>query len=454
MNSRNNLTAVLLTWSACCGLTSSVTAENWNQFRGPRAGQVTAAELPLEWAADQNIAWQTRLSGVAWSQPVVWGDRIFVTTAESDKQPRPDPNDRGPGFNRFALLVGGVNLEPPKINYRWKVLCVDAENGQTLWERVAREGEPTIKTHPNNTYASETPVTDGERVITYFGMTGVYCYDMEGNLVWSKDLGAFPTQFGWGTGSSPLLVDDLVYIQCDNDTASFLVALDKRTGDERWRVERDEKSNWSTPYLWTNTLRRELVTAGGNAVRSYDPETGEQLWSMKGSGRTATTPVAGDELLYVDTYDRLTGTSGVLAAIRPGGKGDISLAKSETAGTHVAWSVRLRGTRTASPVVSHDCLYVLGQGGGIVHCINARSGEEHYRKRIPDAAAFTASPLVHGGNVYCLDEEGRSTVIAAGPELKVLHTNALGEMCWASPAVVGNRLLIRTVDHLFCVGSD
>lgn len=415
---------------------------------------MTAAELPLEWSADRNIAWRVRLPGVAWSQPVASGSRIFLTTAETDAQPRPNPNDRGPGFNRFALLVGGVDLEPPKVNYRWKVLCLDASSGQTLWERVAREGPPTIKTHPNNTYASETPVTDGERVITYFGMTGVYCYDLEGKLEWSKDLGSFPTQFGWGTGSSPLLAADLVYIQCDNDTASFLVALDKRTGDERWRVERDEKSNWSTPYLWTNKLRRELVTAGGNAVRSYDPATGELLWSLKGSGRTATTPVAGDELLYVDTYDRLTGTSGVLVAIRPGGKGDISPTKNATTSEHIAWSERLRGTRVASPVVCGDFLYVLGQGGGIVHCFNAQTGEEHFRKRIPDAAAFTASPLAHRGNVYCLDEAGRTTVIAAGPELTVLHTNVLGEMCWASPAVVGNRLLIRAVDHLYCIGDD
>jgi outer membrane protein assembly factor BamB len=392
--------------------------------------------------------------GVAWSQPIVWGERIFVTTAEAEQQPKPDPKNSGPGVSRFALLFGGVSQEPPDVIYRWKVLCLDAASGKTVWEKVAREGRPTIRIHPNNTYASETPVTDGERIIAYFGMTGVYCYDLEGNLLWDKELGVFPTQFAWGTGSSPLMSGDLVYIQCDNDKASFLVALDKTTGDERWRVERDEKSNWSTPYIWTSNIRRELVTAGGKSIRSYNPKTGELLWSMAGNGRSATTPIGNNELLFVDSYDRLTGNSGIFAAIRPGAAGDISLKPRETNNSHVAWSVRLSGTRVASPIICEDSIYVLGQGGGIVHCLNAQTGQELYRKRLPDSAGFTASPLANSGKIYCLDQNGLTTVIEAGPELKVLASNSLAEMCWASPAVAGDRLLIRTVDHLYCIGHQ
>jgi outer membrane protein assembly factor BamB len=392
-------------------LVRPATAENWNQFRGAHAGIVGDAELPTEWAADKHVVWKVLVPGVGWSQPVVWGERIFITTAEATNQPKPDPNNRGPGVSGFAMLFGGASQEPPKTTYRWKVLCLDAATGETVWEKPARDGRPTIKIHTNNTYASETPVTDGERLIAYFGMTGVYCYDLDGNLVWEKDLGAYPTQFGWGTGSSPLLHDELVYIQCDNDKASFLVALDKHTGDEAWRVDREEKTNWSTPYLWNNKLRSELVVAGGSSIRSYDPKSGELLWSMKGNGRTATTPTGSEELLYVDSYDRLTGNNGIFAAIRPGAMGDISLKARETTNEHIAWSVRLRGARIASPILSQGCIYVLGQGSGIVHCLDAQTGQEHYRKRLPGAAGFTASPLAHDEKVYCLDQNGMTSVI-------------------------------------------
>ncbi len=352
-------------------------------------------------------------------------------------------------------MLFGTDQVPPKESYRWKVMCLNAATGETIWEQTAREGRPTIKIHPSNTYASETPVTDGERVIAYFGMTGVYCYDLAGNSNWKKDLGTYPTQYGWGTGSSPLLFGDRVYIQCDNDKASFLVALEKETGDELWRVERDEKSNWSTPYIWKNKVRTELVTAGGNQVRSYDPATGDLLWFMKGNGRTATTPSGDEELLYVDSYDRLTGGTGVFAAIRSGASGDISLAGKETSNPHVAWSVPLRGQRVASPTIYRDCVYVLEQNTGIVRCLNAATGDEHFRTRLPEASGFTASPLANDGKIFCLDQNSRNFVMEAGPELKLIATNTLdGEMCWASPAVVGDRLLIRTVDQLYCIGHE
>jgi outer membrane protein assembly factor BamB len=435
-------------------LASSAAAENWAQFRGGTSGIVEDAQLPVEWSLDKRIVWKVPLPGVGWSQPVVWDDKIFITTAETETQTKPAPGARGPGISGFAMLFG-TDQEPPKESYRWKVMCLDAATGKTVWEKTAREGRPTIKIHPSNTYASETPVTDGERVIAYFGMTGVYCYDLAGNLIWNKDLGAYPTQFGWGTGSSLLLFGDRLYIQCDNDQASFLVALDKKSGDELWRVERDEKSNWSTPYLWKNKVRTELVTAGGKQIRSYNPETGDLLWFMKGNGRTATTPTGNDELLYVDSYDRLTGGTGIFAAIRPGASGDISLTGKETSNSHVAWSVPLRGQRVATPLIYRDCVYVLEQNTGIVRCLNAATGEEHFRKRLPEASGFTASPLANDGKIFCLDQHSRNFVIDAGPELKLVATNSLnGEMCWASPAVAGNCLLIRTVDQLYCIARE
>ena len=433
--------------------TRPVAAENWSQFRGPNGGVVKDANLPVEWTKDKLVLWKASIPGIAWSQPVVWGDKVFITTAVTDQPTKPNPLEGGPGISRFEIFFG-ASQKPPEVNYQWKLLCLDAATGNVVWEKTAREGRPTIRIHLNNTYASETPVTDGERVIAYFGMAGVYCYDLDGNLLWEKDLGAYPMQFGWGTGSSPLLFEDYVYIQCDNDKESFLVALDKESGEQVWRTPREEKSNWSTPYIWKNSVRTELVTAGGSQMRSYDPKSGELLWSMKSSGRTATTPVAANELLYVDSYDRLTGGSGTLAAIRPGASGDISLSGKETASDHVAWSLRLRGQRVASPLVCNDCLYVLEQNSGIVRCLDAQSGEEHYRQRLPGARGFTASPIGNGNKVYCIDQNGMTTVLEAGSEFNAIATSELGEMCWASPAVVGDRLLIRTLDHLYCIGSQ
>jgi outer membrane protein assembly factor BamB len=420
----HRLATLIVGFSVACSFTARANAENWSQFRGADAsGVVREAKLPLEWGTDKQILWKIELPGVGWSQPIVWADKIFVTTAESDQQTKPDPKNKGAGFSGFADFIsrGTVSIPPPDVNYRWKMLCLEAASGKTVWEKVAREGRPTIHIHDNNTYASETPVTDGERVIAYFGMTGLYCYDLSGNQLWTRDLGTHRMQFGWGTGSSPMLFGDNVYLQCDNDEKSFLVALDKHTGKDVWRVERDEQSNWATPYIWTNKLRTELVTAGGKQMRSYDPKTGELFWSMNGSGRTATTPIGDAELLYVDSYDRLTGSGGVIAAIRPGASGDISLKPTESSNAQVAWSVPVKGGyRMASPAICQGCVYVLEQHSGIVRCLDAKTGAEHYRKRLPDAAGFTASPIVSGDKVYCVDQNCKTHVIEAGAELLVL----------------------------------
>ncbi len=439
----------------------AIAAENWTQFRGP-AGDGVALNCapPTEWGPEHNLRWKTKIPGVGWSQPIVWGNRVFLTTAVSDEQAKPSPENNGPGIGGFSFGGGGAGknagglfeVEPPEATYRWQVLCIDAEHGQALWEQTPREGRPTIHIHPNNTYASETPATDGERVIAHFGMTGVYCYDLEGKPLWNKELAAYPTQFGWGTGSSPVLWDDRVLLQCDNDQESFLVALDKRTGDELWRIARDEKSNWSTPYLWTNRVRTELVTAGGGMMRSYDPRSGKLLWEMKGQGRTSITPVGDEELLYVDSADRLMGIRSRIHAIRAGAKGDISLTRKEDSSEFVAWSAKLSASHLASPLLLDGRLYLLEQSA-IAHCYDAQTGEELERQRLPGASGFVASPLAASGRIYCLDQTGATLVLQPGDKLEVLATNTLEEMCWATPAVAGNRLLLRGVEHLYCVGE-
>lgn len=437
-------------------LSGVAAGENWPQFRGPHASGIwSATTLPVEWGPDKNVAWKVTIPGAGWSQPIVWGDRIFVTSAVTENQKKPVGGQSGPGFGFLRGLITGGNLTggaPPDVTYRWKVLCLDATTGKVVWERLAHEGRPNIPIHQSNTYASETPATDGKRVVAYFGMTGLYGYDLSGGVLWSKDLGALPMQFGWGTGSSAVLHGDRVFVQCDNEKSSFLIALNKETGDEIWRVRRDERSNWSTPLVWENKLRTELVV-GGAKIRAYDPDDGELLWEMNGDGRCATTPVGNDALLYVGSVDRLTGRSGLLAAVRAGASGDISLTTSAPTNSFVAWSVQRAAPPLASPLLYHGCLYVLQQHGGIIGCFDAKTGKPHYRQRLPGAAGFTASPWANDGKVFCLDENGQTYVLQAGPKLEILATNKLDEMFWSSAAAIGNHLLLRSVDHLYCIGQ-
>jgi outer membrane protein assembly factor BamB len=418
--------------------------DDWSQFRGPRGdGVMPDAKLPEQWSEQSHVAWKVPIPGRGWSQPIVAGNRIFVTTAISDEEEKPRRGEMG--------LVAGA-ADSRKHTYRWKLLCLTVQTGAVVWEQTVHEGKPRFGKHRTNTFASETPATDGELVIAYFGNTGISCYDLDGKRLWTKDLGAFPTQANWGTGSSPVLYGDAVFVQCDNEQSSFLVALDKRTGNELWRVPRDEQSNWSTPYLWKNKERTELVAAGGKKIRSYAPASGELLWEMQGSGRTSLTPVGSDELLYVDSVSKFMGSPGRLAAIRAGAAGDISLSPRETSSPAVAWSVTLTSYRNASPLLYADCLYMTEQHQGVVRCFDARTGKLNYQKRMPQATGGNASPWAMGNRICSLDEVGLTVVFEPGPEFTVVASNKLDEdMFWASAAVAGNRLILRSLENLYCI---
>ena len=435
-------------------------AGDWPGWRGPDGnGLSPEKKLPAEWGPDKNIAWKVALPGSGWSQAIVWDNKIFVTAAVTENQTKPKAGDfnpmataDGPASNGFGFFRGfGPPSPPPDKIYLWKVICLDSVTGNIVWEQTANKGKPRTTVNRNNTYASETPVTDGECVIAYFGNTGLYCYDISGNLLWSKDLGAYPMQMGWGTGSSPVLYGDRVFIQCDNDKESFLVALDKKTGDQLWRLDRNEKSNWSTPYIWKNKQRTELITAGGSKLRSHNPENGEILWEMSGAGRNSLTPVGDQELLYADSVDRMMGRSGPIVAIRAGASGDISLKAGETSNAFVAWSSQVRTCRVASPLLYEGCLYMLDQQRGQVRCYDAKTGKEYYSDRLEGAKGFTSSPWANDGKVFCLDETGLTVVLKAGPKLQVVATNKLDDTFWSSIAVVGENLLLRGVDHLYCI---
>ncbi len=414
---------------------------NWPQFRGSRAlGVSDEADLPDTWSTTQNVVWKTDIPGRGWSSPITWGDKIFVTAVIKEGEYE---------TAKKGLYFGGERLKPPTAVHRWMVSCLDWQTGRILWERQAHRGVPVSTSHIKNSYASETPVTDGERLYAYFGNLGLFCYDMDGKELWSRKWGSFKMALGWGTAASPVLYQDRIYLVNDNEEQSFLVALDKKTGQQIWRVERDEKSNWATPFIWQNELRTELITPGQGKVRSYDLD-GKLLWEFSGMSKiTIPTPFAQFGLLYICSGYVLDSARPIFA-IRPGASGDISLKEKETSNAYIVWSQKQAGPYNPSPVLYGDYLYVL-YDRGFFACYDARTGKEIYDKQRmgPGASAFTASPWAYAGKIFCLSEDGDTFVIQAGPAYKLLGKNSLDEMCMATPALVRGSLLIRTETKLY-----
>ncbi len=441
------ITATLATLALLTGLSKGEPPSRWPQFRGPDSlGTAEAADLPDRWSATENVAWTTDIPGRGWSSPIVWGDRVFLTTVVNlgaSEEPKK------------GLYFGGNRPKPPESVHEWRVYCLDLATGRVLWERLAHRGVPSTAVHLKNSFASETPVTDGERVYAYFGNIGVFCFDPDGEPVWTKRLDPHPTRYGWGTAASPVLHDDRLIVLNDNEEDSYLLALDNRTGEELWRTERDEKSNWSTPYVWKNDARSEIVTAGTGKVRSYSRD-GELLWSLQGmSSITIATPYARDGLLYLSSgyvQDPLR----PIYAVRPGASGDISLQGDETSNEFIAWCDRTAAPYNPTTLVAGGRLYVL-YDRGFVACHNARDGSLIYdRQRLLEGRAFTASPWATSDRVFCLNEYGVTYVLEAGDKFRLLHTNELAEddMCMATPAIAGDRLLIRTSARVYCIRSD
>jgi outer membrane protein assembly factor BamB len=438
-----NRVAILTAGIALFALQPLPAADQWPQFRGLQAG-VAADDptLPDTWSETDNIAWKTSIPGLGWSSPVVWDNHIFLTAAISsgtEKPPVPGLYDDQGGHRSTA-------------EHRWMLYDVDFTTGKIRWERELRRGVPSYPKHLKNSFASETPVTDGELVYVYFGSVGlIAALDMNGRTVWTKELPLFGTNRNgaeYGSAASPVLHKNRLYIVNDNLTQSFIAAFDARTGAEIWRTSREEAGNWSTPYVWENDLRTEIVVEGAVKIRSYGLD-GKLLWEIKGTPLTSPTPFAKLGLLFLNAGYPANIPRPVYA-IRPGATGDISLKADQTTNDYIAWYQPLLGTYNTSALVYGDHYYTLLDRGFLL-CHDARTGKEIYgRKRLSaEASGFTASPWAYNGKVFVMSEDGDTFVVQAGPEYKVLGKNSLNDMSMATPAIVRGSLILRTQQTLY-----
>ncbi len=427
----------------------ALSASEWPRFRGAEDGVAPDhADLPETWSETQNVKWRADIPGLGWSSPIVWDDHVIVTTAISaGEEPQPVKGLYDPGDEH--------GKQDAVAEHRWVVLDFDLATGTLRWERELRADLPTIKRHLKSSFASETPVTDGERVYVYFGSVGlVAALDLEnGEVVWTRDVGAFNGGQEFGTAASPVLHEGRLYIVNDNTTESFLTAFDAETGEQVWRIVRDETENWSTPFVWENRLRTELLTTGRGRVRSYDLD-GNVLWELQGmTVNVAPTPFAKNGLAYISSGYPGSAVRPVYA-VRPGGSGDISLdPDNPTDHPYVAWFQPMLGTYVTSALVYKDIYYTLLDRGMLLAHDAATGAEIYGRTRLRPGSGFTASPWAYNDRVFVLSEDGDTYVVRAGREFEILAVNPLNEMTLATPAVAGGNLIIRTQTKLYCLSN-
>jgi outer membrane protein assembly factor BamB len=422
---------------------------NWPSFRGPDGtGVADGQQPPVTWDIKdgKNVRWKTPIPGLGHSCPVVWGNRVVVTTAVSGD---PDPKIRVGNY-------GDVASVDDKSKHTWQVLCLDRDTGAILWTQTAHEGVPKIKRHLKGSQANCTPATDGTHVVACFGSEGLYCYDFAGKLLWKRDLSTLDSSFAidqeyeWGFGNSPLIHEGLVILQCDLSRDSFIAAYDVQTGERVWSTPRDEIPSWSSPVIWRNSQGVELVTNAAQYARGYDPKTGAELWRLaKKSEVTIPAPVCGKDLLYITSGNRPIQP---IFAVRPGARGDISLEEGQQSNSHIAWSKMRGGPYMPTPIVYGDYFYTCSNSG-VLACYEAATGKEVYKERVGGGSdSYTASPVAADGRIYLASEQGQVRVVKAGPKFELLAVNALDDYVMATPAISNGCLFVRSQHFLVAVG--
>lgn len=438
----------LITVIFLLGCAPFVLAQNWPSFRGTNAAGVADGQsLPDQWSGEKgiNIKWKARIEGLAHSSPVVWGDRVFVTTAISGK---------GQASFRPGLYGDGTASSDRSV-HKFRVLCLDRKAGKVLWDRTAFEGEPREKRHIKSTYANATPATDGRYVVAFFGSQGLFAYDMNGQLVWKKDLGRIDAgaydvpDYEWGTASSPIIYEGKVYVQVDQQKGSFITAFDLKSGRELWRTSREELPSWGTPTVYPGKKRAELITNASNFIRGYDPESGKELWRLGGSSKiTAPTPIFDGEFIVIASGRR---PEAPIFVLKGGASGDITLKDGQTSSESVVWSKQRVGSYMPTPLIYQGHLYVL-QNQGILACYDLATGAEKYTDRIPhEGSGFSASPVAADGRIYLSSEDGDIFVVKAGPKFELIGRNPMGQLLMATPAISQGMIFVRGERDLFAI---
>lgn len=413
-------------------------AKQWGQWRGPLGtGVALHADPPIEWSETKNIRWKTKLPGLGHSSPIVWGDLVFVTTAEMS----------GPKKKFDGLTPDGAhNNMDPESDFQFAVIAVDRKNGQIVWRRTVAEYQPHQSTHESATWASNSPVTDGEHLIAFFGSNGLYCLDLGGRLVWEKDLGDMLVKHGHGEGASPALFGETVIVNWDHEGESFLVALAKRTGEELWRKPRNEVTSWASPIIVEHDGVLQTIVSGTNRVRGYDLKFGNVLWEAAGMpGNVVATPVYGDGMVYAaGSYEKQT-----LLAIRlDGAKGDL------TGTEQIAWSKHRSTPYVPSPILLNGWLYYLRHYQGVLSRANAITGEEPSGPfRLGPIFSVYSSPVAVKNRIYVTDRNGKTIVISEDKEPNALALNQLNDQFSASAAIVGSELILRGQSFLYLISQ-
>ncbi len=410
----------------------------WGQWRGPLAtGAAPKADPPVEWSETKNIRWKTKLPGLGHSSPVVWGSLVFVTTAEMTGAKKP-----------FTGVTpdGAHNNMNPLFDHQFAVMAIDRQTGAVVWRRTVATRQPHESTHESATWASNSPVTDGEHVLSFFGSNGLYCLDTGGRLLWSRDLGDMQVKHGHGEGASPLLHGETVVVNWDHEGASLIVALAKRTGEELWRQPRDEVTSWATPIVVTHDGQAQVVVSGTRRVRGYDLKTGAVIWEAGGlPGNIVASPVGADGMVFAaGSYEKQT-----LLAIRLTG------AKGELTGTQqIAWQKNRSTPYVPSPLLYDGWLYYLRHYQGVLSRVNAKTGDEPSGPfRLGSVFNIYSSPVGAAGRIYVTDRNGKTLVMSNDAEPKALTLNKLDDRFSASAALVGDAIFLRGEKFLYCIGE-